>query len=206
MTTIESANRDIALTNFILAAVLVVFAGVSYWYISSKVHIDFHSPDSIPLIGIPGAILLFALFYLGSAVLNGARVAKSGKSFMDVEEAAYGKCVRGRIRTERALEATGDYTLLLECIEHFLVTVPTRQGTTRSEDQRAVRWQTTQTVKSEGVSSTAGIPVNIAVESFPWPHTPRSQGIHWELTVKAPLRGLNYSAVFGLTMHGEPPK
>jgi hypothetical protein len=25
-----------------------------------------------------------------------------------------------------------------------------------------------------------------------------------ELTVKAPLRGLNYSAVFGIEMHGQP--
>ena len=61
-----------------------------------------------------------------------------------------------------------------------------------------------QNVSRDGIRSIDGIPVNIPVEAFSWPRTPGSQGIYWELTVQAPLRGLDSSAVFGTTMDGQP--
>ncbi|HUJ15018.1 MAG TPA: hypothetical protein VL284_14625 [Thermoanaerobaculia bacterium] len=200
--TIESSNREISTTNYIFSAVLFAIAGGVYLYINSKTRIDFHSTDSIPLLFIPGSIAFFGLVYLGNAILNNIRVAKSGASFMDVDEAEFGSAVRGRIRTEKPLDARGDYTLHLECIEHVRVYNAARSGTNAYQDKRVVRWQTTQVVAKQGVSSTAGIPVHIPIAKFPLEKSPESKGIHWELTIKAPLRGIDYSAVFGIEIRG----
>ena len=196
--TIEAANRDIASFAFAFAGVLIVAAAGLLWFIDWKVHIDFRSSNAIPLVGLPAAIVLVALFFLFVAILNTLRVARAGRSLLDIEEAAYGRSVRGHIRTERRLDPTGDYTIRLQCIEKVHIPGGGRSTGGSGSNRRFVRWESTQIVKAEGRSSTTGIPVDIRVDAFPWPKTPHSQGFIWELTIKAPLRGLDYWAVFGL--------
>lgn len=201
--TIEAANPEIARSDFAVSIVVFVLAGIAALWINSKA--PFHEHGNLPLLAIPGGIAFFGLVYLGKAILNGMRVSKSGKSFMDVEEARYGGAVRGQIRTERSIEPRGDYTLHLVLIEHVDVSKLNSDGGTTNYTKSVVRWERRENVRCEGVSSTHGIPVNVPVERFPWPEpNARSQGFHWELTIDAPLRGLNYSAVFGIRMEGQP--
>lgn len=182
--TIEAATGDIARMNFLGAVVVLVLAGVAAFWINAKA--SFSSPGNRPLFFIPAAIALFGVVYLGNAVLNSMRAAKSGQSFLDLEEAAYGTSVRGRIRTERPIEPRGDYQLQLACSE--VVHVSGVRSNSPSYDKWEVRWKTTQRVPSAGLSSTAGIPVGIKVEPFPWPEpAPNSAGFRWALTIKAPL-------------------
>lgn len=199
--TIEAATRDIARLNFLGGVVVLVLAGIAAFWINAKA--PFSSPDNRPLFFIPAAIALFGVVYLGNAILNSMRAAKSGQSFLDLEEAEYGGSVRGRIRTERPIEPRGDYKLRLTCSEVIHVQSSRSDGT--SYDKWKVRWETTERVPAAGLSSTAGIPVDIKVERFPLPGPSGNRvGIRWQLTIKAPLRGLSYSAVFGLEMDGEP--
>ncbi|MFI5143229.1 MAG: hypothetical protein ACHQHM_04295 [Thermoanaerobaculales bacterium] len=199
--TIEAATRDIARLNFYSAVVVLVLAGVAALWINAKA--PFSTPGNRPLFFIPAAIAFFGVAYLGNASLNSMRAAKSGQSFLDLEEAMYGASVRGRIHTERPIKPRGDYQLRLACSEVIHVS-GVRVGSP-SYDKWKVRWETTQRVPSTGLSSTAGIPVNIKVEPFPWPEpAPNSNGFRWTLTINAPLGIVSYSAVFPLEIDGEP--
>lgn len=141
---------------------------------------------------------IFALAGVGIAAFA-ARVTwrhfRFGESLCCIRGKAgvLGKVMEGVVKTKTEIKAIGDYSILLQCLEHY----HTGSGENR-KSKTDIRWQGKQTVPHTGKNSQIGIPFSFDIPSYP-PETgyQLSRGtITWQLSISAPVEGVDYSAVF----------
>jgi hypothetical protein len=148
-----------------------------------------------------GGLIVLGLFALGGlpiiafAVRETIRVFRYGESLCRVTGKAgvLGERIKGSVSTKMEIDPEGDFTFLLQCLETYHV------GTGKNRTSKTeIHWQSTVTVPRHGVSTRSGIPFCFELPKFP-PETGYqiSRGpISWQLSVRAPTRGVDYSAVF----------
>lgn len=147
-----------------------------------------------------------AVFFLGVLSLVGIAIAvfsaritmrylRFGQSVCAIDGKAgiVGKKIEGFIRTAVDIRSTGDYKIELQCIE----TYTTGTGKNRKTESKT-EWQASQTVPRTGVNSRAGVPFSIEIPTFvPETGYQLARGdIDWQLKIKAPVQGIDYSAIF----------
>ncbi len=104
-----------------------------------------------------------------------------------------GEKIEGKVLTTREVEAEGDYTIFLECLDLY----HTGSGKNRTSKTK-IHWQGKQTVASSGISSRAGIPFSFILPPYP-PETgyQLARGtLNWQLRIEAAAKGVKYSAIF----------
>jgi hypothetical protein len=202
--TIEAANAENAWFNLITALIFWVLAILAAWWMHSGYGICFtlniNSRDFCPVIFVPVVFILIGLFFSGRALLDGLRVRKYGRTTLEAGEVFLGGSLTGTIRTTYDLEPLGDYTLRLRCIETV------GSGSVSDKNYHHIdelRWEGLGTVKHDSVHSSQGIPVDIpipegsgALVTVPGSEIGTATGVRWVLEIRAPLRGLDYYALF----------
>ena len=148
-----------------------------------------------------GGKLVLGLFALGGipaalfAIRQTMRYLRFGESICRITGKAgvLGQKIAGSICTKSEIMPEGDYTVMVQCVETYHV----GSGKNR-RSKTEIHWQGKQEVQSAGTSSRLGIPFSIEIPKYP-PETgyqlARGQ-INWQLSIKAPTKGVDYSAMF----------
>ncbi len=204
---IEAANQENAILNFLTAAVVAIGAGGLYVYLRlqlSPAAWDFgNGREFNPLVLFPYFIGLVAAYLLGRALLDTARVRKFGTSLLETDDLfILGRTSHAVIRTAWNLDVRSDYRLRLVCIERTITRDFARRGGTRIHDRKV--WESVRSVDRSTIDSSVGIPVEFDIPGdaprATWPPPEDEAGVRWALEVQAPTPGLNYQAVFRLNV------
>ena len=222
----EDAGGFHAVTDWVMAVLLLGAAGLAVWYFQIAWNFDFDSPKFNPMVFVPIFLGAYGLYHLTLALRGTLLGRKFGLSTMHIEggDVRMGATIRGLIRTEAELHPAADYEIRLQCIETFTM----RRGsgdTNRNVDR--VRWEAATRVAPAAVNSRQGIPFEFTLpQSFGEPATsgpgsvvasavaaigiPGLQGVfahnrapdavRWIITIDAPLPGINYHALFGVVV------
>jgi hypothetical protein len=179
---------------------MFVIAIAMPWYFEIPLIFDITSRDFNPLIvasavfaGV-GAIMLMRTF------LGVARAGKFGNASLSPNGASRGQLFRPVMLTKVDIETIGDFVLTLKCIRR------SRGGDdfdSRGSSTDKVLWKHAEncpgsTRSSVGVSAMFRIPSDV-------PRTgqeeePNATNVRWELTVTAPVRGVNFRQDFPITV------
>lgn len=142
-----------------------------------------------------GVFALMGLVPIGFAIMLTLRHLHFGRSYCRIQGKAglLGKTMNGTIRTSRKIQATGDYTILLESLEIYT----TGSGKERKTAEY-IHWQGKQTLPHLGAAPQLGIPFSFDLPSdIPETGSKTSRGqITWYLRIKAPVEGIDYSTMF----------
>jgi hypothetical protein len=115
---------------------------------------------------------------------------------LDCQTIAPGDTLRGVIRVPADLAPLGDYEFLLQCVQQ----VP-RLGSSDSL-QDCIRGEQTLRVNPKGVNAREGIPFAFVIPndamSTADPSVMTGGSVRWVLEVKAPLKGLDFYAIYGV--------
>ena len=201
---IEASNRANAELNLTTMVVVWILAVLAVWWMRAGYGVrfvfDVHSRNFNPVIFMPILFAALGAFWGARGLLDAFRVWRFGTTVLEAELPFLGGSLKGTIRTDRELSPTGDYTIRLRCIE----TVQT--GSLAARNVRYVdepRWEGGRIVARGTVRSTTGIPFEIeipkgvgALPSRPGSELRTAEGVRWVLEIFAPLRGLNYYALF----------
>lgn len=178
-----------------MAALAILGTGV-FW-LGIPAMFDPGSPDFMPAPDFFAfALAAFGTLHLGRGLLASARHGKYGASTLEARPAVAGQVYRGRIRTDRALDVTGPYTIRLLCesqsVSHGDESLP-------SSKHRVPVWEVSTTA-SAAIRSSAGIPFEfrIPADALPNRNGPSvpGQAIFWTLSISAPMAGLHYRETF----------
>jgi hypothetical protein len=156
-----------------------------------------NAPDFIPVFDFFAfALAAFGTIHIGRGFLQSARHNKYGASTLEAGPAVLGQVYRGKIRTDRALEVTGPYTIRLLCESQA---VSNGDESSNSGKTRMSLWEASVSAPASTRSST-GIPFEFPI---PMDGLPNRAGtsvagyvIFWSLSVSAPMAGLHYRATF----------
>ena len=181
-----------------LNMVIILWLAAAVWFLTFGVSfVNSLSNQSAPLgqkIAL-GILSLGGLIFVYFAIRFTARHLRYGKSWclLDGKAGILGKQISGKIRTEKEIETSSDFQILLQCIE----TYSSGSGKNRTT-HTSVKFQATCSVPSAGISSKAGIPFSMLLPPFP-PETGYQLArvsINWQLKIDAPVNGVDYSAMF----------
>ncbi len=196
--TIDQARRSIKIGMALwLTALAMLGAGVIWLGLPA-----IFDPASADFIPFPAAAAMFfavfGLIHLGKGLLQSARSGKSGASTLEAGPAVLGRIYRGKIRTDRAIEATGPYAIRLLC-ESKALNTGSDSDDTHLRTSRIPVWEATANAPTSTRSS-AGIPFEFRIPKDALPNLHGSsvpgQMIFWTLSISAPMAGLHYQAVF----------
>ena len=203
------ANAPNASSGYFFAGGMALIGISIVWYFELPLNFDVTDRDFNPLIFVPVLFVLIALYALLKAIRDTLRVRKFGVTTLVAGPAMAGRRFEGSLRSSRDLAPDGDYTVLLRCIRTYRVGGPVvSSGTQRSTYKDELRWQETVVVPCASIRSSAGIPFafQIPADALASKGPPVYERVHgnvrWILTVSAPMRGLNYHAVFAIDMRG----
>ena len=153
-----------------------------------------------PNFKIGGKIALGVFTLLGTVIIYFAikvtiRQFRFGQSFCFINGKAgvIGKEISGTIRTSTEVRATGDYTIIIQCIETYS-SGSGKNRTTKTD----ILFQEKKLISKPGHSSKIGIPFSFLLPPYP-PETgyQLSRGdINWQLSISAPVDGVDYYAIF----------
>jgi hypothetical protein len=104
-----------------------------------------------------------------------------------------GKGIKGTIITRTEIQPTGDYKVLLQCIETYWI------GTGKNRRSKTeIHFQGSQDIPRTSASSRVGIPFSIDIPNYaPETGYQISRGhINWQLSIRAATDGVDYSAEF----------
>lgn len=148
-----------------------------------------------------GALIIIGIFaFLGIvpiffAVRLTMQRLRFGNSWCSINGKAgvLGSEMSGKIRTKTKVEAIGDYTLELQCLESY--------STGSGKDRRTVtkiHYEQKHVVPHAGQSAVAGIPFAFKLPNYPQEtgYVLMSGSITWNLKISAPVKGVDYSAMF----------
>lgn len=212
ISTIESANAGNARINFMAAVFFWVAAVAMTWWMHSSYDIpltfDVTDREFCPLIFVPVIFVFIGISLAIRALIDWLRVRKYGLTTLEADEVFLGGALVGTIRTVSDLEPLDDYTINLRCIE-TVARGSASNNSVKYYDER--RWEGFNTVKRDQVRSSQGIPVKIAIPAgsgamatVPGSEMRAGTGVRWTLEIRAPLKGLDYYAIF-LIIVGEGP-
>jgi hypothetical protein len=156
------------------------------------------APDFNPVVFVTVFLCVFGLKHVISAVRGTMLGRRFGQSVMEMdgETVAPGETLKGVVRVPADLAPLGDYELRLRCVEQA-------RPTARSENLKDyIRAEQTLRVNAQSVNPREGIPF-----AFMLPADARTTttldgmtdgSVRWILEVKAPLKGLDFYAIFGV--------
>ncbi|RWA74680.1 hypothetical protein [Mesorhizobium sp.] len=204
------ANAANASSGYFFAGTMGLIGILIVWYFELPLNFDVTDREFNPLIFIPVLFVLIALYALLKAIRDTLRVRKFGATTLVAGAATPGKRFEGSLRSSRDLAPDGDYRVQLRCIRTYRVGGPIARtsGTQKSTYKDELRWQETVVVPRASVRSSAGISFafQIPPDALPSKGPPVYERVHdnvrWILTVSAPMRGLDYYAVFAIDMRG----
>ncbi|RWL43151.1 MAG: hypothetical protein EOR60_22875 [Mesorhizobium sp.] len=207
---VVDANAANASSGYFLAGGMGLIGILIPWYFELPLNFDVTDREFNPLIFIPVVFLVVAFYALLKAIRDTLRVRKFGTTTLIAGTAVPGGRFEGAVRSSRDLTPNGDYTVQLKCIRTYRVGGPVvnASGTQKSTYKDELKWRETIVVPSTSVRSSAGIPFafQIPPDALPSRGPPIYERVHgnvrWILTVSAPMRGLNYYAVFAIEMGG----
>ncbi|WFP74232.1 hypothetical protein [Mesorhizobium sp. WSM4906] len=204
------ANSANAFSGYFFAGAMGLIGILIVWYFELPLNFDVTDREFNPLIFVPVLFMPIALYSLLKAIRDTLRVRKFGTTTLVCGPAIAGRRFEGSLRSSRDLTPGGDYRVQLRCIRTYRVGGPVvvTSGTQKSTYKDELRWQETVVVPSASIRSSAGIPFAFqippdALASKGPPIYERVHGnVRWILTVTAPMRGLDYYAVFAIDMRG----
>ncbi|RWB53701.1 hypothetical protein [Mesorhizobium sp.] len=207
---VVDANAANASSGYFFAGGMGLIGILIVWWFELPLNFDVTDREFNPLIFIPVVFVLIALYSLLKAIRDTLRVRKFGTTTLVAGPAMAGRRFEGSVRSSRDLAPDGDYTVQLKCIRTYRVGGPivNTGGTQKSTYKDELKWQETIAVPCASIRSSAGIPFAFqippeALASKGPPIYERVDGnVRWILTVSAPMRGLDYYAVFAIDMRG----
>lgn len=193
--TLDQARRTIRIGLALWsAAAAILVAGIVWLGIPGV--FEFNAPDFMPVPGFLAlALAVFGTIHLAQGFVQSARFGKYGASTLEAGPAVLGQVYRGRIRTDRAIEASGPYTVRLQCESR---SAGDSDGEARNR-QKTLLWEQIVTVPATTRSS-IGIPFAFHIPADGIPNRAGSavtgHEIYWTLSASAPIAGLHYRAEF----------
>lgn len=112
--------KEKALTAWIMAALFGAAAIWVGWLLGWPWILDFDHPDFNPMIILAGILLGICLWNVAKALRWSRRARAFGASLVDIEgrtPVPLGGPFAGRVRTGQAIRATGDFRLVLTCLD-----------------------------------------------------------------------------------------
>jgi hypothetical protein len=200
--TVESGVGFHAGTDWVMAALLLGAAVAARVYLPAPLVFDTDSPDFSPFGFLPLVLCAVALRYAIPALRGTLRSRRFGRAEMqlDCQTIAPGDTLRGVIRVPAGLAPLGDYEFLLQCVQ---------QEPRGSNDslQDFIRAEQTLRVNPQGVNARDGIPFAFVIPkdamSTAAPSVMTSGSVRWVLEVKAPLKGLDFYAIYGVEVRAQ---
>lgn len=171
----EDAGGFHAVTDWVMAVLLLGAAGLAVWYFQIGWNFGFDSPKFNPMVFVPIFLGAYGLYHFTLALRGTLLGRKFGSSTMHLEggDVRMGATIRGVIRTEAELHPSADYEIRLQCIETFVMHRGSGE-TNRNVDR--VRWEAATRVAPAAVNSRQGIPFEFTLpQSFGEPATSRSR-------------------------------
>jgi hypothetical protein len=189
-------------THWFMAALLFGAAIACVWYFKPSFSFDLDSPDFNPFVAIPIVLALFGLRPLATAIRNTLLARQFGESVLEMEgeSVSPGGTLKGVIRTSATLTPQGDYEIRLRCIEAIRVQALSEPTRERVEDH--IRWEALRRIESRRIDSKRGIPFEFAIPetALAMPDARAKGEVRWTLEITAPLPGLDYYALFGVSV------
>jgi len=203
---VAEGTRFHAQIDWIMAVLVLGAAAASFLYpvlyLKMRFVLDFNSPDFNPAVLVPVFLGVFGLKYLFAAVLATMRGRRFGQAVMEMdgETVAQGETLKGAVRVPADLVPLGDYEFHLQCVHQQY----TANGRLRDE----IRWEETLRVNAQSANRGGGVPFAFMIPrdamSTAQSTLMTGQSVRWILEVKAPLKGLNFYAIFGVVVRARP--
>lgn len=201
---VTDANAANAGFNYLVAVAMFIIAAGFIWYFQIKPIFNLNDPDFNPLIFAAAIFAAIGLYQLLKAVRDTLRVRKFGKTTLEAGPAHVGQVFEGKLRASRDLSVRGDYEIILKCIVNEQI-----QVRIRSKNDSGVRhidrivWEGRQTVSRDRIRASEGIPFSFVLPAdVPPSRGPTihldEEGTRWILTITAPMRGMDYYAIFAI--------
>ena len=201
---VEAGTGFHAQIDWIMAALTLGAAAASVLYpvlyLNVRFVFDPYSPDFNPAVLLPVFLSAFGLKYLISAVRGTMRSRRFGQAVMEMDgqTVAPGETLRGVVRVPADLAPLGDYEIRLQCVQQQ----QTRSTSTSTNLKDYIRGEQTLRVKAQTANSREGIPFAFMIPTDAMT-TANSDlmtegSVRWILEVKAPLKGLDFYAIFGV--------
>jgi len=159
---------------------------------------DPDAPDFNPFAFVSLILFVVALRYAIPAVRSTMRSRRFGRSTMEMEgeTVAPGETLRGVVRVPVDLAPLGDYEILLQCVQQ------TRPTSTSTNLQDYIRGEQTLRVNAKTVNPREGIPFAFMIPNDAMTTSNSGlmtdESVRWILEVKAPLKGVDFYAIFGV--------
>lgn len=181
-----------------IGLVIALWLLVIVWTLT--VGVAFIKSFSIPEIKT-AAIVMLGLFSAGGigfavfAIRVTIRQFRFGTSVCLIRGKAgvLGQEMAGVVKTSVKLDPTGDYSIQLQCLETYTVGSGKNQRT-----ESTLHWEGKQVVSHAGKNSLNGIPFSFAIPGYsPETGNQLARGrVNWQLRIDAPVKGVDYSAIF----------
>jgi len=220
----SDGTREQAITHWSTAAMVAVLILVMWLFLPIEWIWDMNDPDFMPLVLLAPFLGVFGLYHAALGLRWTLRARRFGETSMDIKGGDVGRMgqrLEGTVRTATSLRPTGDYRLVLQCVEtHQFRNTGSGAGTHHAHD--FVLWEQAVTVPAAGTDSAKGIPF-----AFQLPASVREEqqmkrdpnavrmdyaiaipfmkkiwtnkaptGTAWQLTISAPIPGTDFKAVF----------
>lgn len=186
---IKSKGKYLFAALWLLALVWNLTFGVSFFKSFSNPQIKLAATIFLGLFSLAGPVIIYF------AIRETLRRFRYGNSFCMINGKAgvLGKVIEGRIFSSTNIKATGDYTVSLECIEHYY------EGTGKNRTSKTkIHWQSKTSLPFANQDMNAGIYFKFELPKYP-PETgyQLARGdIDWHLRISAPTAGVDYYSVF----------
>ena len=203
---VEAGTGFHAQTDWIVAALILGAAAASVLYpvlyLNVRFVFDPDSPDFNPAVLLPVFLSAFGLKYVISAVRGTMRSRRFGQAVMEMDgqTVAPGETLRGVVRVPVDLAPLGDYEIRLQCVQQDRSTSTSLKDHIRGEQTLRVKAQTANA--REGIPFAFMIPTDAMTTANSDLMTAGS--VRWVLEVNAPLKGLDFYAIFGVEVR--PPR
>ncbi len=194
-------------TDWIVAVLILGAAVAAFAYPVLKYDdpwvFDPYDPEFSPAIFVPVFLFAYGAKHLVTAIRGTLLRRRFGESVAHFDNTAVqpGEALKGVIRSPVHFVPTGDYEIRLQCVQKTTSLAGNPQDTIREE-------QTIQ-VSPQFADPRKGIPFAFMIPRGALSTTGPGAGaidmigeaageVRWILEVKAPLKGLNYYAIFGV--------
>jgi hypothetical protein len=195
---VEEGTRFHARTDGIVAVLVLSAAAACALYFRLPLVFDPDASNFNPVAFVPVILSLFALKYVIAAFRGSMLGRRFGKTVMEMEgeTVAPGATLRGVVRVPVDLAPLGDYEVRLRCVQQ------TRPTSTSTNLKDYIRGEQTLRVNAQTVNPREGVPFTFMIPTDAMT-TANSDlmtegSVRWILEVKAPLKGLDFYAIFGV--------
>ncbi len=152
----DQAGFDLG-THLTMVVLFLVALILQQIYLPIDWNFDINSLDFNPLVALPLILIGLICWNLGKAGWQFRHLKRFGAAFMEIAVPAplrHGSKCRGRVRTERRLNAIGDYQITLRCVEGYRFH---EYGEVRHVEY-VTAWEETRTVDFLMADSSVGLP------------------------------------------------